>query len=423
MGGGGTSGDGDSDDGSGSGQDNRGPDDDGEAAGAQAAVDDYAHKAGVQQSPDDKEVSGESPDGKDPVESDSDNNDGGGARSGIDGGGLVNFGDGGSPMDREQFTDEPVPTDQGDDIATFAQDTFADGAIAERFRKEPPEQGVRATPAAESRPNRFGGWDEFDPDNILHRDDLNSTSEAAGVTSDFMQVADMKGENTPSFRAFITNYHMADSIKRVSWKQAHSQMATFTFLDSMGVRVPFHTFNADSEYVAAASVERIDRPEIISVSELRRKDRSEAAEFVNDADPEEFLDIAAAHMLAGNTDLHAENLKIGRDGSFHAYDLDRGGRRFGSMASMQADAGKARRVARNIRRNSERQDFDINKKDFADRAARIAYRLEETGRKEVIVERVRQYDRLFYDKSGESFASTFKHNIELAAADYRQNQL
>jgi len=38
------------------------------------------------------------------------------------------------------------------------------------------------------------------------------------------------------------------------------------------------------------------------------------------------------------------------------------------------------------------------------------------------IERVKQYDRLFYNRSGKSFASTFEHNIELAADDYRRNQ-
>jgi len=435
MGGGSSSGSDSSSDGSGSGsgsrQDNRAPADDDEGTGAQSTVDDYAHQAGVQQAAGRGAAGGASSDedtsdvtdqvdeaeaalqGRtDSLASDTDDDDGGDAGGG--GGGFA--------IEREQFTDDPVPTDQADDIATFAQNTFAEGAIAERFCEESPEYGARAAPAVESRPNRFGGWDEFDPDNILRRDWLNNTGEDAGVTSDVMEVADMKGENTDSYRAFLTHYDDAGPYKPVDWEQAHSQMATFTFLDSMGVRVPPHTFDADNEYVAVASVEQLGRREIIPIAELRLKSRDEKTEFTNGADRDEFLDMAAVHMLAGNTDLHTKNVKIERDGSFHTFDLDRAGRRFADMAELQADAGKAARTAQEVDQ-ARQQDFNIKRRDITDRAAHIAHRLENTGRKEAVVERARQYDRLFYDKSGESFASTFKHNIEIAAADYRQNQL
>ena len=100
MGGGSSSGSDSNSDGSGSGQDNRAPADDDEGAGAQSTVDDYAHEAGVQQAA---------------------------------GGGGSGF-----AVEHEQLTDDPVPTDQADDIATFAQNTFAEGTIAERFREESP---------------------------------------------------------------------------------------------------------------------------------------------------------------------------------------------------------------------------------------------------------------------------------------------
>ena len=56
----------------------------------------------------------------------------------------------------------------------------------------------------ENRSNCFGGWGEFDPGNILRRDWLDNTGEDAGVTSDVMEAANMKGENTDSYRAFLT---------------------------------------------------------------------------------------------------------------------------------------------------------------------------------------------------------------------------
>ena len=160
-------------------------------------------------------------------------------------------------------------------------------------------------------------------------------------------------------------------------------MVTFTFLDSMGVRVPTHTFDADNEYVAVASVKQLGRREITPIAELRIKSRDEKTEFTNGADRDEFLDMAAVHMLAGNTDLHAKNVKIERDGSFHAFNLNRAGRRFVDIAELQADAGKAARAAQEVDQ-AKQQDFNIERRDIADRAAQMAHRLENTGRKETM---------------------------------------
>ena len=400
----------------------------------QLAVEEYAHEAGVRDNPTNEPET--------EAAADANGGDGGssgaatgGGESGSEGtavrGEAAGGGGGGGTGDR--FNEEPAPEDTPDDVQAFAGETFAERAIADRFR--PPEDvrgvpedatdpldadiGVRATPASESRPDRFGGWDGYDRENELRRSALDEANEDTGVSSHAMFVVDMKGTETDSYRAFITDYAEVDSRRSISYKQAHSQMATFAFTDAMGIRTPAHTWNDSEEWVAVASVEKYGRSETRSVMDVKNDD--DAAEFANNVDREAYVDQMAVQMLAGNTDLHSKNIKLGRDGSVHCFDFDRAGRRFPDMASMEADARKASQSAGRIefRRDGT---FNVDRTDITDRAAEVAYELEESGRKEAVIERVKQYDRLFYNRSGESFASTFEHNIELAADDYRRNQ-
>ena len=407
----------------------------------QQAVEEYAHGAGVQDAPanePDQEAEAETEAAADADADGGGNNgpavgSGGGGSRGAAVGGEAAAGAGGDASTGDRFDEDPAPGDTADDIQTFAEETFAEGAIADRFRASEDVRGVpqdatdpldadigvRATPVAEGRPSRFGGWDRYDEANEIRRDPLDDANEGKGVSSHAMFLAGMKGTETDSYRAFITDYTDADGIHGISYRQAHSQMATFAFTDAMGVRAPAHTWNEDEEWVAVASVEKYGRSEIRSLNDVKLDD--DATEFANNVDRDEYLDQIAVQMLAGNTDLHSENIKLGRDGSVHCFDFDRAGERFPDMASMEAEAYKASRSADKIdfRRDGS---FDVDRTDVADRAAEVAYELEESGRKEAVVERVKQYDRLFYDKSGESFASTFKHNIELAADDHRQNE-
>jgi hypothetical protein len=87
------------------------------------------------------------------------------------------------------------------------------------------------------------------------------------------------------------------------------------------------------------------------------------------------------------------------------------------MASFESSAGKASRADKIDDARSD--DFTVTRTAVADRAAEIAHELEAHGRNDAVVERVKPYDQIFYDRSGEAFAETFKHNIELAAQDHR----
>jgi len=417
------------------------------AAGAQAAVDDYAAAAGVDDA------------GADASENKGDDvgDDAGGSGSRSDagygqspdnaavGGAASSSGSADDAAGRTSGTapgnasmtgqyaivDDPVD-ETADEVETFATDTFADGAVADRFRdskdaravtdglNDPLEDApaVRAAPAAEHRPDRFGGWNDFDQDNILRRDPLLNTSEDAGVTADHMVKADLSGEASDSYHAYITDY----SSRHLDFQRGHAQMSTFAALDAMGLRVPAHTYDANEDLVAAASVEKVGRSEIRSVSELRSRDipSDEAATFAENINTNELTDVLAANVLVGNDDLHTQNIKVGRDGSIHCFDFDHGGNSYYNFSTLEDccngpafTAGQLDAVARSG------TDVDVAKNEIADRAAEIAHEIETSGRKEAVVERVRQYDRLFHDRTGATYAENIKNNIEVAAEHHR----
>lgn len=432
---------------SGSGSDTNSSADDDPAAEAQAAVDDYAAAAGVDSadSNSDGDDSGNAGDGAagEGANAEQDQSPGNAAVGGAGGGSESGSSDAaagrasgtapGNASMTGQYAVVNDPVDEtADEVEAFATDTFADGAVADRFRDpedaravtdglEDPLEGplaVRAAPAAEHRPNRFGGWDDFDQGNILRRDPLLNTGEGAGVTADHMFKANLSGEASDSYHAYITDYNN----RHLDFQKGHAQMSTFAALDAMGLRVPAHTYDANEDLVAAASVEKVGRSEIKLVSELRSRDipSDEAATFAENINTEELTDILAANVLVGNDDLHTQNIKVGRDGSIYCFDFDHGGNSYYNFSMLEDcchgpayTAGQLDAVARSG------TNVDVTEDEIAARAAEIAYEIEEADRKEAVVERVRQYDRLFHDRTGATYAENIKNNIEVAAEQHR----
>lgn len=304
----------------------------------------------------------------------------------------------------------------------FARTMFAEGAIAYRHL-DPDEEGVvRAKNPDEDAPGRFGGWPEFDEENIEFRTGLTEADTAEGVTARWMELASLTGDSADSYRAFITKYdHNPDRVRdemaargyerdRVyppeMW-QAHSQMAMYAFTDALGVRVPDHTWDAEQEYVAVAGVEQPGRASTEPVTELSE----EAAARV---DEDEFCDIMAVQILAGNYDLHSENVRVGEDGQVHCIDYDRGGSSWSNMAMMESKCRKAASTADRIDRRRG-DDFQVSQTDIADRAQEIAVGLEVADETERVVRTVEQYDQVFQSETDRSFADTIRSNIQFAA--------
>lgn len=306
--------------------------------------------------------------------------------------------------------DEVVDANGAGDFATTM---FSSGAVADRHLKDQADGEVRATDPEDDADGRLGGWSEFDEDNVTRWLSLKAAGGEAGVTKDYMEVAELRGEDADSYRAYLTNYDHGDKHSRAPemW-QAHSQMAAYAFTDSLGVRVPDHTYDQEEGYVAVAGVET---PSRASTEPAKRVPR-EAAEQV---DSQEFVDIMATQVLAGNADLHGENVRIGEDGQVHCIDYDRAKREYGSLKDLERNCRKASRTAETIDRRRDSY-FDVSNEDVVRRAQEIAVGLEESGETERVVESVAQYDQVFSDETGRRMAERIRVNIEVAAASARK---
>ena len=365
--------------------------------------------------------------------------DAGGASEGIEaeagGGGGERADDGTGPgSDAASADPAPEPTgpppdqfdvsvpdgvNRAENAGQFARAMFSEGALSERARSDTDEWGVE--PAAESGTGRIGSWPEFSRDNIEKRESLDDTDAATGVTSSYMEVAQMSGESTDSYRAYLTQYGN-DPQQEVAegnatreldvpedW-QAHSQLATTTFSRSCGVRTPDHTYDPDDEIVAAAGVNRAGRAEAKPVGEI-------SDETAAKVDREEFIDVCATQHLAGNTDLHSENVFADEDGGIHCIDYDRGRAEYPDMATMELRATKAQSSAEIIDRRRD-DDFDVGREEITDRAQELAVALEVSGQKERVLRTVGEYDDQFPDTENEH-EGIIRNNIETAVESAR----
>lgn len=304
--------------------------------------------------------------------------------------------------------DVPAEVEDADGAGDFGLALFSDRAVAKRHLYDQDYGKVRAANPEEDAENRLGGWPEFDEDNVLRRLSLEQAGGAAGVTKDYMEAAELSGEDAESYRAFITNYYHGDNNTYAPemW-QAHSEMAAYAFTDALGVRVPDHTWNEEEGYVAVAGVETPRR----TSTKTTKAVSAEAAERV---DRQEFVDIMATQILAGNRDVHGENIRIGEDGQVHCIDYDRAEKEYRDMDHLQQHCNKASMTARTLDRRRD-SSFDVDEEDIAKRAQEIAVSLEASGETERVVETVAQYDEIFGDKTGRRFAEQIKSNIKVAA--------
>jgi len=304
--------------------------------------------------------------------------------------------------------DVPAEVEDADGAGDFGMALFSDRAVAKRHLYDREYGDVRAANPEEDSDGRLGGWPEFDEDNVSRWLTLRQGGGDAGVTAEYMEVAELSGQDADVYRAFVTNYNHGDDHRDAPemW-QAHSQMAAYAFTDSLGVRVPDHTWDPEEGYVAVKGVETPRR----ASTEAAKKVSPSAAERV---DRQEFVDIMATQVLAGNTDVHGENVLIGEDGQVHCIDYDRATREYGDMDGLQKSCHKAESTARRLD-NRRDNSLDIDKEDIANRAQEIAVSLEASGETGRVIETVAKYDQIFGDETGREFASHIRSNIKVAA--------
>jgi len=303
----------------------------------------------------------------------------------------------------------------------FAQEVLHDGTAADRYQPNgAPSSGVdgadSAFPPAEPGSHRFGGWSDYDPDDVARFQLLPNTGAEDGHTAAYMQVGDVDDAGMGTDRAYITHYNegFRPDVDEDSPDNyyAHRQMVGYAFADSVGAHIPPHTFNRAEDWVAVGGVAG-DPVHSCSQEAAKQVDRGE------------LVDQLAIQLTAGNMDLHTSNVFVGTDGHIHCIDMDLTSRQFDTYDDLEEAAGVANEIVEGLNeKRPSSEKLDIDSENIASRAQEIAVSLHVSGEKERVYETLESYDEVFndyYDKNLHSgpYGGRVKQNIEVLINDAR----
>lgn len=204
--------------------------------------------------------------------------------------------------------DSPSPID-------FSRETINSGAQARHIRA-----GIDGQQAIPMHPSdtKAGTWDAFDSEDIITREPLKNAVDTTGRGEQVMEKITLTdSDGRAAMEAYVTNYdHDWEHPHAPNIHSAHSQLSVSTALDAMGVVAPRHSFDAESKEMF---VESVSRPgydaELATEGEL-------STEYANRVDGDQFCDVMAANLIAGNVDLKGENMMVGEDGRVIPFDFD-----------------------------------------------------------------------------------------------------
>lgn len=323
-------------------------------------------------------------------------------------------------VETEAFADSGVEPDAS--TTEKAREYLSRGALADRHAPfaraaDGMDGGQRAIPREESRDGRFGGWEGYSIENTDSISPLDQEVNTLGRTQKHMQHATLDRETADqegTDNAFVTNYaHDFRSSPPPREKSAQSQMALYGFCDAVGVRVPRHTYDENGEWVAAEGVTGT------TVEDLKPGDFPGRR-----VDPDEFKDLMAVHLLAGNTDLSPDNVKIDEDGHVHCFDLDFAFNEYNSFRQIRMRTNHAKDTSNIISWQSitgpeQDEDMLFDRGEFAERAQEIAVSIHNSGDTDRVVEAAAAYEDLF-DGVAESHSEQIRNNIEVCVEHARQ---
>lgn len=334
----------------------------------------------------------------------------------------------GDEDDGDAFDESPVGgefahlgVDGGGTPGELAREYLREDVVAERHRTG--DGGQRASPADESRPNRIGGWDEYDPEDIEEFHPLGNLGGGAS-SAQYMDEARFEGDDGAD-SAFVTYYSedardTANSPPRKEY--AARRMAMFAFCDAVGARTVPHTYNTDEEWVASRGVDGYDICEIEHPA-THDDPNEEIAAVALSVDREEYIDQMAVQILGGNRDLHDLNLIIDDEGRTHYIDLDLGAcdpSRLDTERAVESSMrlGKARAEAS----DESPDEFVVEHGEIVGRAQEIAVAIHNSGDTDRIVDAVREYDEAF-EEVDESLHRNIRENIERFVESAREGRL
>lgn len=326
--------------------------------------------------------------------------------------------------------------DGGPPTSEFARDVFDRNAVADKHLDGDGETNI--PPAAESdHERRFGGFNEFSRDDVDEWVRIKGDSdEGRGATDKAKDRGELTGRaDIGTETVYRTKY--GDGENRLSNADLAgdttpddlktNQMATYAFVESLGVETPRFTYDADHNEVISEAVGDGNPKTIKEITFDQDSPTQSDIQRVNSVSREEFIDKAAVQALAGNWDQSSDNIMVGEDGSVLTFDYDRSNREFGDYNSLTYVTRRAATTADKLDtvRDADNQ-LNISKQDIASRAAQIAYELEESGKAGDAIEAVEaQMDAMAdhgTDPSSADNHNLIRRNIEVGA-DIARNEL
>lgn len=215
-----------------------------------------------------------------------------------------------------KYVDDEPPADAAADATADSageqdpQDVAADDAA------ESADSGAQAA-AADADDSDGDGWRawthdadlaSYEPAYMVEEwGDLSEFGFPAGVTAANMKVGAMPGWDGESNEGLIFATEYGPGGEKVDL--GNRQMVTYTLGEAMGANIPQHVGSPADGAVYAKGVEGAD----IGAA---------PAEYLDQADPEQFYEQAAYQIILGNNDAHHQNVKVTPDGDLVFHDVD-----------------------------------------------------------------------------------------------------
>ncbi|ERJ07467.1 hypothetical protein HLRTI_000510 [Halorhabdus tiamatea SARL4B] len=311
----------------------------------------------------------------------------------------------------------------------FARQVLAESAVADKHLDGDGEPNV-SPPSEPDHSNRYGGFNEFSRDEIDEWIPIKSdTEEGRGATDAAKDRGELHEQGEHEYDVvYRTKYGSGegrlssdDVIGTTADDLKTNQMATYTFAESVGVETPRFTYDTDRDEVISEGVGDGNPTSIKDLTHDRDSLSDTDKARANAVDRQEFIDKTAVQSLAGNWDQTSDNLMIDDDGTVLTFDYDRSNREFGDFTSLTHVSQRAATTAQKL--DSVRDDsnqLNITKEEIGERAAEIAYELEESGQDDVVVDAVESQMEAMTSQSQTSPDAATNHdfiqrNIEVGA--------
>lgn len=164
---------------------------------------------------------------------------------------------------------------------------------------------------------RLAALTDQEPDEVV--DLYQHEGSASGISASNMTV-----ETYGSQEVFVTDTDVSDDDpgSGETREDADRALAAYHLSSLLGGRVPAHNLRVEDDDSARMEVMGVGEGDVRQLGSSIPENRSEAAQS---AEREDFVKQAAIQYLAGNSDAHPDNVRLGQNGEVYMTDLDHSG--------------------------------------------------------------------------------------------------